>query len=106
MRARVPRAWVERQRKSKKDKAQLLYNGQWVGDGSAIEVDVAVVQLDGTRLTARGMGNALAVVDVSPRGTMFDPGPSFYMEKIACGPESVDAIDLDAPAGENVKRVA
>jgi fructose-1,6-bisphosphatase II len=89
-----------------KDEAPMLYNGEAVGDGLGPAVDVAVDPIDGTGLTSRGQGNALSVVAVSERGTMFDPGPCVYMEKVACGPESVDAIDLEAPPDENVRRVA
>ncbi|HVL82436.1 MAG TPA: class II fructose-bisphosphatase [Actinomycetota bacterium] len=89
-----------------KDEAPMLYNGEEVGDGQAPDVDVAVDPIDGTGLTSRGQGNALAVVAVSERGTMFDPGPCVYMDKLAVGAEAADAVDLDAPAEENVMRVA
>lgn len=89
-----------------KDEAPMLYNGENVGDGQAPQVDVAVDPIDGTGLTARGQGNALAVVAVAERGTMFDPGPCVYMEKIACGPEAAASIELEAPPEENVMRVA
>ena len=78
-----------------KDEAPMLYNGERVGDGSAIPTDVAVDPIDGTTLTALGRGNALAVIAVSERGTMYDPGPCVYMEKIAVGPEGVGVIDLN-----------
>src|SRR5690349_17458593 len=68
-----------------KDQAPMLYNGEHIGDGSGPEVDVAVDPLEGTTLTARGMPNALSVVALAERGTMFDPGPVVYMEKIAGG---------------------
>src|SRR5450756_902733 len=70
-----------------KDEAPMLYNGEQIGDGTPPEVDVAVDPLEGTRLTALGMPNAVAVIALSERGTMFDPGPIVYMEKIAGGPE-------------------
>jgi fructose-1,6-bisphosphatase II len=70
-----------------KDEAPMLYNGERVGDGSR-RVDIAVDPIDGTTLTALGRGNALSVIAVSERGTMFDPGPSFYMDKIAVGPDA------------------
>jgi fructose-1,6-bisphosphatase II len=89
-----------------KDEAPMLYNGEVLGDGQPPEVDVAVDPIDGTGLTSRGQGNALAVVAVAERGSMFDPGPCVYMEKIACSAEAADAVDLDAPADENVRRVA
>ena len=79
-----------------KDEAPMLYNGEQVGDGSDPLVDVAVDPIDGTTLTAHGMNNALAVIAVGERGSMFDPGPSYYMEKIAVGPDSVGAIDITA----------
>src|SRR4249920_1387509 len=70
-----------------KDEAPMLYNGEHIGDGSAPSVDIAVDPLEGTTLTARGMPSALSVIALSPRGTMFDPGPCVYMEKIAGGAE-------------------
>ena len=81
-----------------KDEAPMLYNGEQIGDGSPPEVDIAVDPLEGTRLTARGMPLALAVIALAERGTMFDPGPCVYMEKIAGGPEIADLLDLDRAA--------
>src|SRR5918996_5266214 len=75
-----------------KDRAPMLYNGEEIGDGSPPEVDVAVDPLEGTRLTARGMPSALAVIALSERGTMFDPGPCVYMEKIAGGAQIADIL--------------
>jgi fructose-1,6-bisphosphatase II len=89
-----------------KDKAPMLYNGEEVGDGHGPEVDVAVDPLEGTRLTAKGQPNAIAVIAVAERGTMFFPGAAVYMDKIACGPEAIDVIDINAPPRENVERVA
>ena len=89
-----------------KDEAPMLYNGEQIGDGNGPEVDVAVDPIDGTGLTSRGQGNAVAVVAVSERGTMFDPGPCVYMDKLVCGPEAAEVVDLDAPPEENVSRVA
>src|ERR671923_815543 len=89
-----------------KDKAPMLYNGEEVGDGHGPEVDVAVDPLEGTRLTSKGQPNAIAVIAVAERGTMFFPGAAVYMDKIACGPEAIDLIDIEAPARENVERVA
>ena len=89
-----------------KDEAPMLFNGEEVGDGSGAEVDVAVDPLEGTRLTALGMPNAIAVIAVSERGTMFFPGAALYMNKIAVGPEAADAIDIDASPTENLERVA
>jgi fructose-1,6-bisphosphatase II len=89
-----------------KDEAPMLYNGEEVGSGHGPEVDVAVDPLEGTRLTAKGMPNAIAVIALAERGTMFFPGAAVYMDKIACGPEAIDKIDIEAPARENVERVA
>src|SRR5437016_7769582 len=89
-----------------KDEAPMLYNGEEVGDGTGPEVDVAVDPLEGTRLTALGMPNAIAVIAVAERGTMFFPGAAVYMDKIAVGREGADAIDIEAPPSENVRRVA
>ena len=89
-----------------KDEAPMLYNGEEIGSGVGSEVDVAVDPLEGTRLTAEGQPNAIATIACSDRGTMFFPGAAVYMDKIACGPEAADAIEIEAPPGENVKRVA
>jgi fructose-1,6-bisphosphatase II len=89
-----------------KDKAPMLYNGEEVGSGEGPEVDVAVDPLEGTNLTAKGQPNAIATIACAERGTMFFPGAAVYMDKIACGPEAADAIDIEAPVGENVQRVA
>ena len=89
-----------------KDKAPMLYNGEEVGSGIGPEVDVAVDPLEGTTLTAKGQPNAIATISASERGTMFFPGAAVYMNKIACGPEAADVVDIDAPPAENVKRVA
>ncbi|HZO35990.1 MAG TPA: class II fructose-bisphosphatase [Solirubrobacteraceae bacterium] len=89
-----------------KDEAPMLYNGERIGDGSAPEVDIAVDPLEGTTLTARGMPRALSVIALSERGSMFDPGPCVYMEKIAAGPQFADLLDLDRPLEETLKLVA
>jgi fructose-1,6-bisphosphatase II len=89
-----------------KDEAPMLFNGEEVGAGGPPEVDVAVDPLEGTRLTSLGQPNAIAVIAVAERGTMFFPGAAVYMDKIACGPEAADAIDIEAPPAENVRRVA
>jgi fructose-1,6-bisphosphatase II len=89
-----------------KDEAPMLYNGEDVGNGQGPGVDVAVDPLEGTRLTALGMPNAIAVIAVAERGTMFFPGAAVYMDKIAVGPEAADVIDITAPPAENVRRVA
>jgi fructose-1,6-bisphosphatase II len=89
-----------------KDHAPMLYNGEEVGDGSGPECDVAVDPIDGTTLMSKGMPNALAVIAVAERGTMYDPSAVFYMEKLATGPEAADVVDITAPPAENVHRVA
>ncbi len=89
-----------------KDEAPMLYNGEHIGDGSPPEVDIAVDPLEGTTLAAHGMPSALAVIALSARGTMFDPGPCVYMEKMAGAPPIADLLDLDRPLGETVKLIA
>jgi fructose-1,6-bisphosphatase II len=89
-----------------KDEAPMLYNGEHVGTGDPPPVDVAVDPIDGTRLTSRGEGNALSVVAVAERGSMFDPGPCVYMEKIAAGPEGGKAIDITRSIEDNIRAVA
>ncbi|MEY2397553.1 MAG: fructose,6-bisphosphatase [Actinomycetota bacterium] len=89
-----------------KDEAPMLYNGERIGDGTPPETDIAVDPIDGTTLTSLGRGNALAVIAVSERGTMFNPGPCVYMEKIAVGPEAKGVIDLEAPVAHNLAAVA
>ena len=88
-----------------KDEAPMLYNGEQIGAGGP-GCDIAVDPIDGTTLTALGRPNAIAVIALSERGTMFDPGPCVYMEKIAVGPEAADAIDLDASVTDNLHAVA
>ena len=88
-----------------KDEAPMLYNGEQIGSGGP-GCDIAVDPIDGTTLTALGRPNAIAVIALSERGTMFDPGPCVYMEKIAVGPEAADAIDLDASVTHNLQAVA
>ena len=89
-----------------KDEAPMLYNGEQIGDGTPPEVDIAVDPLEGTRLAALGMPSALAVIALSERGSMFDPGPCVYMEKIAGGPDIADLLDLDRPLAETLGLVA
>jgi fructose-1,6-bisphosphatase II len=89
-----------------KDEAPMLYNGEEIGSGSGPEVDVAVDPLEGTTLTAKGQPNAIATIAASERGTMFFPGAAVYMDKIACGAEAADVVDIEAPPADNVKRVA
>src|SRR5690349_17964414 len=89
-----------------KDEAPMLFNGEEVGAGGGPQVDVAVDPLEGTRLTARGRPNAIAVIAVAERGTMFFPGAAVYMDKIAVGAAAADAIDIEAPPAENLRKVA
>ncbi len=89
-----------------KDNAPMLYNGEQVGDGTGPECDVAVDPIDGTTLTAKGMANAVAVLAVSPRGSMYDPSAVFYMDKLATGPEAADVVDIRFPVAENIHQVA
>jgi fructose-1,6-bisphosphatase II len=89
-----------------KDEAPMLYNGERIGDGSPPQVDIAVDPLEGTTLAAHGMPSSLAVIALSERGTMFDPGPCVYMEKMAGAPEIADLLDLDRPLGETMRLVA
>ncbi len=89
-----------------KDEAPMLFNGEQIGDGSPPSMDIAVDPVDGTTLTALGRGGAIAVIAMSERGTMFDPGPCVYMEKIAAGPAAVDVIDINAPVKANLEAVA
>ena len=89
-----------------KDAAPMLYNGEVVGDGTGPMCDVAVDPIDGTRLCANGMPNAIAVIAVSERGSMYDPSAVFYMSKLVTGPDAAAAVDLDAPAAANIAAVA
>jgi fructose-1,6-bisphosphatase II len=88
-----------------KDEAPMLYNGENIGDGSPPVVDIAVDPLEGTTLTARGFGGALAVIALSERGTMFDPGPCVYMEKLATSSEFADLLTFDEPIGELIRKI-
>jgi fructose-1,6-bisphosphatase II len=89
-----------------KDKAPMLFNGESVGDGSGAACDVAVDPIDGTRLTANGMPNAISVLAVSARGSMYDPSAVFYMSKLVTGPAAADVVDIEAPVAHNVAKVA
>jgi fructose-1,6-bisphosphatase II len=89
-----------------KDNAPMLYNGERVGDGTGPPCDVAVDPIDGTTLTAKGMSNAVAVMAVSPRGSMYDPSAVFYMEKLVTGPEAAEVVDIRLPVAENIRRTA
>jgi fructose-1,6-bisphosphatase II len=89
-----------------KDAAPMLFNGEQVGDGSGPLCDVAVDPIDGTRLAANGMPDAISVLAVSARGAMYDPSAVFYMSKLVTGPEAADAVDIEAPPRANVAAVA
>ena len=89
-----------------KDNAPMLFNGEDVGDGTGAACDVAVDPIDGTRLCANGMPNAVSVLAVAPRGSMYDPSAVFYMEKLATGPEAASVVDINAPVAVNVAAVA
>ena len=89
-----------------KDHAPMLYNGEKVGIGDGPQLDVAVDPVEGTSLLAYGRPNAISVVGVAPRGSMFNPGPSFYMQKLVVSREARDVVDLDAPVDVNLSRVA
>jgi len=88
-----------------KDEAPMLYNGEKIGDGSPPVVDIAVDPLEGTTLTARGFGGALAVIALSERDSMFDPGPCVYMEKLACASEFADLLNFDEPIGDLIRKI-
>lgn len=89
-----------------KDEAPMLYNGEHLGTGEPPEVDIAVDPIDGTRPCAYGLPNSIATVALAPRGSMFNPGPFLYMNKIAVGPESKDVVDIEAPVRDNLEKVA
>jgi fructose-1,6-bisphosphatase II len=89
-----------------KDEAPMLYNGERIGNGEPPQVDIAVDPLEGTRLCALGMPSAIAVIALAEKGSMFDPGPCVYMEKLAGGAEVADLLDIERPLSETVKMVA
>jgi fructose-1,6-bisphosphatase II len=89
-----------------KDDAPMLFNGEQVGDGTGPECDVAVDPIDGTTLTAKAMSNAIAVLAVAPRGSMYDPSAVFYMDKLVTGPEAADVVDIRLPPARNIALVA
>jgi len=89
-----------------KDEAPMLYNGERVGNGLGPPVDVAVDPVEGTTLLANGQPNAISVVAIAPRGTLFDPGPAFYMDKLVVGPEAAGKVNLEAPVAETLAIVA
>src|SRR5665811_1269982 len=89
-----------------KDEAPMLYNGEQIGDGSPPQVDIAVDPLEGTELCASGLPNSLAVIALSERGTMFDPGPCVYMSKMAASKDLAHLLDFDRPLGETLELIA
>jgi fructose-1,6-bisphosphatase II len=89
-----------------KDEAPMLFNGERLGTGHPPELDIAVDPIDGTRPLSTGLWNSIATVALAPRGTMFNPGPGLYMEKIAVGPEASGVIDLEAPVIDNLRMIA
>ena len=89
-----------------KDEAPMLYNGEHIGNGRPPKVDVAVDPVDGTTLTAAGRNGAIAVIALSERGSMFNPGPVVYMKKIAVGPRGRGAVDINASATENLQELS
>ena len=89
-----------------KDEAPMLYNGERVGDGSGPEWDIAVDPVDGTTLTAKSLPDAVSVLGVAPRGTMFNPGPAVYMTKLVVPSAVASAVDLDAPIGDTLVKIA
>jgi fructose-1,6-bisphosphatase II len=89
-----------------KDEAPMLFNGEEVGDGNGPDCDVAVDPVDGTTLTAKGMNNAISVMAVADRGSMYDPSAVFYMDKLVTGPDAADYVDIEAPVDHNIQAVA
>lgn len=89
-----------------KDKAPMLYNGEKLGTGRGPKMDVAVDPVEGTRLLAFGRPNAISVVAMAPRGSMYNPGPAFYMNKLAVPAAAREVIDLDASPEEKLKNIA
>lgn len=102
----VPMAGVVVIGEGEKDEAPMLYNGEEIGDGTPPLTDVAVDPIDGTTPTALGRGGALSVIAVSERGTMFNPGPLVYMEKLAVGPEAAGHVSIEQSATDNIQAVA
>lgn len=89
-----------------KDEAPMLFNGEHVGNGRGPACDIAVDPIDGTSLTAAGRPNALSVIAVSPRGTMFNPKDAFYMEKLVTGPDGIGVVSLEQSIGDNIRELA
>lgn len=89
-----------------KDEAPMLYNGEQIGNGRPPHTDIAVDPIDGTTLTSKGMGGAIAVIAVSERGSMYNPGPIVYMEKLAVGPDGAGVVDIRLPVDKNLRALA
>lgn len=89
-----------------KDEAPMLYNGEQIGNGRPPHTDIAVDPIDGTTLTAKGQGGAIAVIAVSERGSMYNPGPIVYMEKLAVGPDGAGVVDIRLPVDKNLRALA
>jgi fructose-1,6-bisphosphatase II len=89
-----------------KDQAPMLFNGEHVGTGDGPEMDIAIDPIDGTRPLSNGISNAIATVALAPRGTLFDPGPYLYMNKIAVGPQMRGVVDIEAPVEHNLQAIA
>ena len=89
-----------------KDQSPMLFNGEALGTGKGPAVELAVDPVEGTNLLAYGRPNAISVVGAAPAGSMFDPGPSYYMEKLVVPAAARDVIDLDAPVADNLSRIA
>ena len=89
-----------------KDDAPMLFNGEQVGDGTGAETDVAVDPIDGTRLTAMGMSNAISVMAVAERGSMYDPSAVFYMDTLVTGPTAAPFVNIEAPVAANIRAIA
>lgn len=89
-----------------KDEAPMLYNGEKLGTGMGLAVDIAVDPVEGTNLLATGRPNAISVVGAALSGTMYDPGPSYYMKKLVVSAAAADVVDLDAPTADNLKKAA
>src|SRR5512133_2737741 len=87
-----------------KDEAPMLYNGEKIGDGSGPEWDIAVDPVDGTTLTAKSLPDAVSIIGVSSRGTMFSPGPAVYMQKLVVPRHAASDVDLDAPIADNLAK--
>lgn len=89
-----------------KDKAPMLYNGEKVGNGKGLELDLAIDPVEGTNLLALGRPNAISVVGACPSGAMYNPGPSYYMKKIVVPPKAKDVVEIDAPVEDNLKNIS